>query len=83
MYTLPQGCSAKRQIILNEVTFVHDFYFHTLLKLFLPGTVIKNLTIRGAQTKGAAHYLKVQGATPMLKNNSAEGLLFWQHGIFH
>lgn len=59
MYTLPQGCSAKRQIILNEVTFVHDFYLHILLKLFLLAEVIKNLTIREAQTKGAAHYLKV------------------------
>ena len=62
MYALPQGCSAKRQIILNEVTFVHNFYLPTLVKTSLLAAVVKmmkNLTICQAQTKGAAHYLKV------------------------
>ena len=34
MYTLPQGCSAKREIILNEVTFVHTFIYTIQLKRF-------------------------------------------------
>jgi len=45
MYALPQGCSAKRQIILNEPTFV--YHFLTLKTSLLIGVwkMMKNLTI--------------------------------------
>jgi hypothetical protein len=62
MYTLPQGCSAKREIILDESGFVQNFYLHT-------GFLTTN--------KGAARFPEGERAAPMLKNNSAEGSLFW------
>ena len=39
MYTLPQGCSAKRQIILDEPTFVYLFIYPLLVKLSLLGAL--------------------------------------------
>ena len=82
MYTLPQGCSAKREIIRDECGFVQKIYFHTVLVVAGWGTDEKPERF-SLMDKGAARFPEGEGAAPMLKNNSAEGSLFWQHGIFH
>jgi hypothetical protein len=47
MYTLPQGCSAKREIITNESAFVHSFIYARSLN----AEIMKNLTISGYEQR--------------------------------
>ena len=61
MYTLPQGCSAKREIILDDTISVQNFIY---IRFYL-------------KDKGAARFPEAERAAPMLKNNSAESSLFW------
>jgi hypothetical protein len=64
MYALPQGCSAKREIILIERAFVHNFYLHTIVKTLLAGgnaKMMKNLTILSVRTKAPPSNLKGEG----------------------
>jgi len=57
-----RGCSAKREIILDEAGFVQNFIIYTL---------------EFTAYKDAARFREAERAAPMLKNNSAEGSLFW------
>jgi hypothetical protein len=69
---LPQGCSAKREIILDDRTHVQNFLFRLVKSKKSP-----NLSLFVTRDKSAAHLLEVVRAAPMLKNNSAESSLFW------
>ena len=76
MYALPQGCSAKREIILNELSYVQNFYFHTGFSCNRAGNDEKPNDF-SLMDKGAARFPEGERAAPMLKNDSAEGSLFW------
>ena len=64
MYALPQGCSAKREIILNEPGFVHTFYLYNLVKTLLlrrgPGIDEKPNDF-STWTKAPPGFLKLKG----------------------
>jgi len=64
MFTLPQGCSAKREIILIERAFVYNFYLRTIVKLVLLAVAAENnekpneLSLR---TKAPPNCMKLEG----------------------
>jgi hypothetical protein len=70
MYTLPQGCLAKREIISDERKYVQNFLvqqFQTIFPGAAGGEVMKNLGIYRERQRRRPRP-EVVRAAPMLKN---------------